>query len=113
MVEVETVGEPVSGNDFVISCTATFYPGVPLENVTIELLLYYEELSGDRVEVNPIVQINETTFVREVRVSPLLVTDSANYTCLAYASGDFLFSDQTIADLELVVERKSMQLHVA
>ena len=90
-------------------CTAQFYPGVPLEAVRIR---WFDgdgiEAESDlpRVEVGSVEQQNETHFSRQVSLRPTILEDTDNYTCVAFADGDLLFSGTSSAFVEFIVERK-------
>ena len=109
LVLIDTVGDPVNNTDFDAVCIAQFYPGVPLEVVRIR---WYDgdgnEVISDlpRVEVGSVEQMNETHFVRQISLRPTILEDSNNYTCVAYAGGDLLFSRNGSATVEFIVERK-------
>ena len=99
----------MNSTDFDVLCIAQFYPGVPLEDVRIR---WYDgdgnEVTSDppRVEVGAVDQVNVTDFVRQISLRPTILEDSDNYTCVAYADGDLLFSRNGSATAEFIVERK-------
>ena len=99
----------MNGTDIDVICIAEFYPGVPLEAVSIR---WYDgdgiEAASDlpRVEVGSVEQWNESHFFRQVSLRPIILEDSDNYTCVANADGDLLFSGNSSATVEFIVERK-------
>ena len=111
LVLLNVVGDPVNNTDVIAECTAQFYPGVPLEAVRIQ---WYngdgnEVISNlPRVEVGSVEQLNDTHFIRLISLTPVILEDSDNYTCVAYAEGDLLFSSNSSATTEFIVERKSI-----
>ena len=106
---LNVIGDPVNNTDVITECTAQFSPGVPLEAVRIR---WY---SGDgneiisnlpRVQVGSVEQLNVSHFIRRISLTPVILEDSDNYTCVAYAEGDLLFSSNSSATAEFIVERK-------
>ena len=99
----------MNGTDFDAVCIAQFYPGVPLEDIRIQWFNGDgNEVTSDppRVEVGAVERMNATHFVRQISLRPTILEDSDNYTCVAYADGDLLFSRDGSATAEFIVERK-------
>ena len=109
VVDISSTGVPMSGNQFFEYCTATFYPGIPLEYIQIKWLDENNiELDSDphRFRVGSVYQHNETTFGRELEFDPLLITDTGNYICEVSVQTDYLYSDVSSVSVQLLVERK-------
>ena len=99
----------MEGNRFAVSCYATVITGLSTNSVQIQYLnsfgLEVSNLSS-RVVVTPIIQLNETTFVRTVSLNPILTIDTGNYSCVAVVEGAYHTSGVAFLNTSLVVQRK-------
>ena len=105
----EIVGEAVEGNQFAVSCYATVIAGLPTNSVQIRYLNSFGfeiSNSSSRVVVTPVIQLNETTFVRTVSLNPILTNDTGNYSCVAVVEGPYHTSGVAFLNTSLVVQRK-------
>ena len=108
-ISAEIVGEAVEGNRFAVSCYATVVAGLPTNSVQIRYLNSFGfeiSNSSSRVVVTPVIQLNETTFVRTVSLNPILTNDTGNYSCVAVVEGAYHTSGVTFLNTSLVVQRK-------
>ena len=108
-VGAEIVGEAVEGNQFAASCYATVIAGIPNNSVQIRFLNPFGfEISNfsTRVVVTPVIQLNETTFVRTVSLNPITTFDTGNYSCVAVVQGAYHTSGVASLNTSLVVQRK-------
>ena len=98
----------MEGNQFAASCYATVIAGLPTNSVQIRYLNPFGEISNfsSRVVVTPVIQLNETTFVRTVSLNPILTTDTGNYSCVAAVQGAYHTSGVASLNTSLVVQRK-------
>ena len=100
----------MNNTNVIAECTAQFCPGVPLEAVRIQ---WYNGDGNEiisnlpRLQVGSVEQLNETHFIRQISLTPVILEDSDNYTCIAYTEGELLFSSNSSAIAEFIVERKS------
>ena len=56
--------------------------------------------------VTPVIQLNETTFVRTVSLNPITTFDTGNYSCVAVVQGAYHTSGVAFLNTSLVVQRK-------
>ena len=103
----------MNNTDVIAECTAQFSPGIPLEAVRIQ---WYNGDGNEiisnlpRVQVGSVEQLNATHFIRQISLTPVILEDSDNYTCIAYAESELLFSSNSSATTEFIVERKSTKI---
>ena len=86
---------PYHNRPYTATCLVTFEAAVPLDSVEIEWTTVDDtELTevNDRVSLSEIRQINDSTFARDVIVSPLKLEDNGTYICEAEVEGDFVIS---------------------
>ena len=98
-----------AGENFTASCLINVTAGLDLTPDVINFqwldsngMPLFSTPDG-RLRINPVRQINEEQFVRDVVISPLLLTDTGNYTCEAAIQGPFITSESIDLDITLVV----------
>ena len=92
---VTSQDSPFHDRPYTATCLATFEVAVPLDMVVIKWLTAVgTELTdiSDRVSVSHIHQINDSTFARDVIVSPLKFEDNGIYVCEAGVENKFIIS---------------------
>ena len=102
---------PYLNRPYTATCSVTFEAAVPLDNVEIE----WETADGteltdvsDRVSLSEIRQINDTTFARDVTVSPLELQDNGTYLCEAEVEGEFVTSHSVYKSANVTVLSKKI-----
>ena len=108
---------PYHNRPYTATCLVTFEAAVPLDSVEIEWTTVDDtELTevNDRVSLSEIRQINDSTFARDVIVSPLKLEDNGTYICEAEVEGEFIISHSVYTTANIIVLSKklwTMPLH--
>ena len=96
-----------AGENFTASCLINVTAGLTVDVINIQWLdsngMPISNTPDGRIRVDPVRQINEEQFVRDVVISPLLLDDAGNYTCEAAIQGPFITSESIDLDVTLVV----------
>ena len=103
---------PYHNRPYTATCSVTFSVApVPLDNVEIEWMTADgTELTdiSDRVSLSKIRQINDSTFARDVIVSPLKLQDNGTYVCEAGVEGKFITSHSVYMSANIAVLSKKL-----
>ena len=108
---------PYQNQPYTATCLVTFEAAVPLDNVEIEwttadgIELTY---ISDRVSFSEIRQINDSTFARDVIVSPLSLQDNGmTYVCEAGVEGEFISSHSVYksANITALCKKPAWAIH--
>ena len=100
---------PFHNRPYTATCSVTFVTAVPLDNVEIQWMTADgTELTdiSDRVSLSEIRQINDSTFARDVIVSPLKFQDNGTYICEAGVEGEFIISHSAYMSANIAVLSK-------
>ena len=115
-MNVNTVGMDIVGRSLTTTCTAQFFPGLPLEAVRMRVISV--NLNSELVNFPPrllygdIEQVNETHFQRQVTTDPLEVTYTGRYTCSVGLRSDYIFTvPETNVSFDLIVRGKKLYTH--
>ena len=100
---------PFHSRRYTATCLVTFAAAIPLDKVEIEWMTAdgtdLTDIS-DRVSLSQIRQINDSTFARDVIVSPLKLEDNGTYVCEAGVEGEFIISRSVYESANITVLSK-------
>ena len=115
VVMITSKDTPFNGRRYTATCVVIFAGAVPLDMVEIEWTAADgTELTdiSDRVSLSLIRQINDSTFSRDVIVSPLKFQDNGMYICEAGVEGDFVTSHSEYKPANITVLSKLLAYYL-
>ena len=105
-ITITSVTSPVYGQPYTATCVAKFVTSLPMDIIHIvwrnDLGINLAE-DSNRTNVSRIEEIDDSTYARNVTVSPITIEDAGTYICEALVTGDFLTSHSASELIDVVV----------